>query len=187
MRVFERAIRRANLPIVMSKGFNPHPKLSIPLALSVGIIGRDEILELDLQKSIPSEVLVKSLGLQLPKEISLLSAEDISNSKKDLVRNMTYEIVFKNTYFLEAVKINELLQQSSIIVNRSKDGHQKRFNIRPSIEEIKEKPNGLILTIKPTPEGTAKPEEVLHALCGGREKEFFEIIRMKVNLSSSAD
>lgn len=72
MRVFERAIRRANLPIVMSKGFNPHPKLSIPLALSVGIIGRDEILELDLQKSIPSEVLVKSLGLQLPDRKSVV-------------------------------------------------------------------------------------------------------------------
>lgn len=186
MRVFERAIRRANLPIVMSKGFNPHPKLSIPLALSVGIIGRDEIVEFELQESIPSEVLIESLGLQLPKEISLLSIEDISNSKKDLIRNVTYEIVFKNINLVEIVKVDEILQQSSIVVNRSKDGDQKPFNIRPSIEEINVKPNGLILIIKTTLEGITKPEEVLHALYGDREKEFFEIIRTKVNLSSSA-
>jgi len=45
MKVFERAIRRANISIAMSKGFNPHPKLSLPLALSVGIVSKDEVLE----------------------------------------------------------------------------------------------------------------------------------------------
>ena len=186
MKVFERAIRRANIPIAMSKGFNPHPKLSILLALSVGMVGKDEVLELELLESIPLESLVESLGRQLPKEIQILSVETIPLSSKSPVRDVTYEIIFKETAFLNTLKISEFLQQSAIVVNRTKDGYQKPFDIRPSIQEITVKPDGLILSIKMTSEGMARPEEVLHALCGNGKKELFEIIRTKVNLFSSA-
>ena len=186
MKVFERAIRRANIPIAMSKGFNPHPKLSILLALSVGMVGKDEVLELELLESIPLESLVESLGRQLPKEIQILSVETIPLSSKSPVRDVTYEIIFKETGFLNTLKISEFLQQSAIVVNRTKDGYQKPFDIRPSIQEITVKPDGLILSIKMTSEGMARPEEVLHALCGNGEKGLFEIIRTKINLFSSA-
>jgi len=186
MKVFERAIRRANIPIAMSKGFNPHPKLSLPLALSVGIVSKDEVLEVELLQSVPSGSLVESLGRQLPKEIQILSVETIPLSSKSPVRDVTYEIIFKEPGFLKSLKISEFLQQSAIVVNRTKDGYQKPFDIRPSIQEITVKPNGLILSIKMIPEGMARPEEVLHALCGNGKKELFEIIRTKVNLFSSA-
>ena len=186
MKVFERAIRRANIPIAMSKGFNPHPKLSIPLALSVGIVGKDEVLELELLESIPSETLTESLGRQLPKEIHILSVEAIPHSSKSPVCDATYEIIFEEPGLLKTLKISEFLQQSAIIVNRTKDGYQKPFDIRPSIQEITVKSNGLILSIKMISKGMARPEEVLHALCGNEKKELFEIIRTKVNLFSSA-
>ncbi|OHB42951.1 MAG: hypothetical protein A2069_06885, partial [Planctomycetes bacterium GWB2_41_19] len=186
MKVFERAIRRANIPIAMSKGFNPHPRLSLLLALSVGIAGKDEVLEIELLQSVPSESLVESLGRQLPKEIQILSVEAIPLASKSPVRDVTYEIIFKETGFLKTLKISEFLQQSAIVVNRTKDGYQKPFDIRPSIQEITVRPNGLILSIKMISEGMARPEEVLHALCGNEKKELFEIIRTKVNLFSSA-
>src|SRR3989304_5635997 len=103
MKVFERAIRRANIPIAMSRGFNPHPKLSILLALSVGMVGKDEVLELELLESIPLESLVESLGRQLPKEIQILSVETIPLSSKSPVRDVTYEIIFKEPGFLKMI------------------------------------------------------------------------------------
>ncbi|MBI2472778.1 MAG: DUF2344 domain-containing protein [Planctomycetes bacterium] len=186
MKVFERAIRRANIPIAMSKGFNPHPKVSILLALSVGIVGKDEVLELELLESLPLESLAERLGRQLPKEINILSVEDIPPSSNNPVRDVTYEIVFEEPDLLKTLKISEFLRQSAIIVNRTKDGRQKPFDIRPSIQEITVRPNGLILSIKMISEGMARPEEVLHALCGNEKKELFEIVRTKVNLFSSA-
>ncbi len=187
MRVFERAIRRANIPIAMSKGFNPHPKLSIPLALSVGVVGRDEVLELELLKPVSSEVFIECLGQQLPKGIQLLSGEIIPYSQKSHVRDVTYEVIFKDRNLLKTFKIGEFLQRSSIVIDRVKDGYRKPFDIRPSIQEIDIRPQGLILSIKMTPEGAARPEEVLQALCKTEKKELFEIVRTKVNLSSSAD
>ncbi len=183
MKVFERAVRRANIPIVMSEGFNPHPKLSILLALGVGIAGLDEVLELELLESIPSEILIERLNQQLPEGIRILSAEIIPHSPKGSVSDITYDIVFKDTTHFKALKICEFLQESSIIVNRTKDGRQKSFNIRPSIQEIVVKHNGLSLNLKMTSEGMARPEEILHALCVNEEKMFYEIVRTKINLS----
>lgn len=187
MKVFERAIRRANIPIAMTKGFNPHPKLSIPLALSVGVIGKDEVLELELLKPISPGIFIEHLSRQLPKEIQILSGEVVPHSRKSQVRDVTYEIIFKDTSLLKALKIEEFLQQSSVVVNRIKDGHQKPFDIRPSVQEINIVPYGLILSVKMTSEGMVRPEEVLQALWKTEKKELFEIIRTKVNLSSSAN
>lgn len=186
MKVFERASRRADIPIAMSQGFNPHPRFSMPLALSVGVVGRDEVLELELRESMSPEMLVEQLVQQLPKGIQVLSVEAIPHSTKNSVCDVTYEVVFKDTSLLNTIDIGEFLQQSSIIVDRIKNGHKKPFNIRPSIQEIRVKSNGLFLSIKMTSEGMARPEEVLNVLCINEKKELFEIIRTKVNLSSSA-
>ncbi|MEB2308716.1 MAG: TIGR03936 family radical SAM-associated protein [Candidatus Brocadiaceae bacterium] len=186
MKLFERAIRRANIPIAMSKGFNPHPKLSIPIALGVGISGNDEVLELELLRPMSVEILVECLCLQLPKEIHILSGEVIADSERCLVRDVIYEVVFKNPEFLNTVKVSEFLQQPFIIVNRTKNEHQKSFNIRPSIQGITVKSGRLILSIKVETEGMARPEEVVGALLENGRKEIFEIIRTKINLTSSA-
>ncbi|WKZ23534.1 MAG: TIGR03936 family radical SAM-associated protein [Candidatus Brocadiaceae baterium WH-1] len=185
MKVFERAVRRAGIPVAMSKGFNPHPKLSIPLALSVGVTGKDEIFELELIRPIPPEVLTENLGKQLPKEIQILSSEILPDSGKDVVRSIVYEVIFSNTDFLKTLKIDEFLQKTSILVDRTKDGCRKLFNIRPSIEDIQVRHNRLVLMIRIMPDGMARPDEILCALSVSRENEFFEIIRTKVNLSSA--
>ena len=185
MKLFERAIRRANIPIAMSKGFNPHPKLSIPLALSVGIPGKDEVLELELLKSMPPENLVEQLNLQLPKEIHILSGELVADTEKSWVSDVLYEVIFKDPGFLNMAKVNELLLQPSIVIIRSKNGRQKPFDIRPSIQAITVKPDRLIISIKAETEGMAKPEEVVHSLLGNEKNETFKITRIKVNLSSS--
>lgn len=186
MKLFERAIRRADIPIAMSKGFNPHPKLSIPLALSVGICGKDEVLEIELLRAMPSQVFVEQLCLQLPKEIHILSAEVVADTEKGSVRDVLYEVVFKDAGFLNTVKVGEFLQRPSVVVNRTKDGHQKPFDIRPSVQGITVKPDRLILSIKVEAEGMARPEEVVCALLGNGEKAIFEITRTKINLTSSA-
>ncbi len=184
MKVFERAIRRADIPIAMSKGFNPHPRLSILLALGVGISGIDEVLELELLKTIPSEILIERLNSHLPDGIRIISAEAIPHYQKNPVLDVIYEIVFKDGNLLKNLDIHNLLQQPSIIVTRTKDDCKKTLNIRPFIQEISVKHNCLTLSTKITTEGTARPEEVLQALHLNREQESFEITRTKVNLYS---
>jgi len=49
MRLFQRAFKRAGLPLVHSKGFNPRPSVSIALPLSVGIESHCELLDFELE------------------------------------------------------------------------------------------------------------------------------------------
>ena len=48
LRCWERLLRRAELPLRFSQGFHPKPRLSFPIALSLGAIGAQEILEIEL-------------------------------------------------------------------------------------------------------------------------------------------
>ncbi len=186
MKVFERAIRRANIPVSMTQGFNPHPKFSIPLALGVGIVGKEEILELDLSEPMSPETLKERLSQQLPEEIHVLSAESIPYFTKSSVSEAEYEVDIKNAGLLNTINISNFLQQPNINVTRIKNGQQKHFDIRPSIQKIEVKADRLIFSIKMTSDGMARPEEVVRALLASEAKVFFEIIRTKVNLSSSA-
>ena len=48
MRIFQRAFKRAGLPLTHTQGFNPRPSVSIAMPLSVGVESICELLDFDL-------------------------------------------------------------------------------------------------------------------------------------------
>jgi radical SAM-linked protein len=74
MRVFQRAIRRADLPIAYSQGFNPHMKISWGNALKLGKTSDDEYAVLHFDNWIKPQELLQRLNQQLPKGIEIRSA-----------------------------------------------------------------------------------------------------------------
>src|SRR5579871_2324438 len=77
LRTFERAIRRADLPIAFSTGFNPHERIAFANALSVGVTGSEEPAILELTTPLDPEDLVGRLNEKLPPGIQLLSAREV--------------------------------------------------------------------------------------------------------------
>ena len=55
MRLFQRAFKRAGLPLTHTQGFNPRPSVSIALPLSLGAESYCELLDFDLESPVPSE------------------------------------------------------------------------------------------------------------------------------------
>lgn len=184
MRTIERVIRRANIPIAMSKGFNPHPKISMPLALGVGMGGEDEIMELELLHHEPIDLLAERFRRQLPEGICIVSARQIPLSERGAVDNVTYKIIFKNKAILQTLKTEDFWKEHSIIINRIKKDGQKSVEIRSSVQEIRRENDALFLTFRLTPDGMPRPEEVVSALGVDINNELFEIIRTEVNVSS---
>jgi len=74
MRLFMRALRRAGLPIKMTEGFNPHPKLSIKRALKLGVESDNEEAVIVLKELISPEEFKERLQKQLPQGIQIKSA-----------------------------------------------------------------------------------------------------------------
>ena len=74
MRLFQRAIRRADLPIAYSQGFNPHMKISWGRALKVGASSAGEEATLQIEGWIRPEELKARLNQALPKGVEILDA-----------------------------------------------------------------------------------------------------------------
>lgn len=74
MRVFQRAIRRANLPIAYSQGFNPHMRISWGNALKLGVTSDNEFATLQLEGWVRPPELMARLNQQLPQGLEILEA-----------------------------------------------------------------------------------------------------------------
>jgi len=75
MRLFMRALRRADLPLKMTEGFSPHPKLSIKRALKLGVESDNEEATILLRELVSPEEFRQRLQKQLPEGIEIKNVE----------------------------------------------------------------------------------------------------------------
>lgn len=97
MRLFQRALKRAKIPLMYSQGYSPHPKMSIAQPLSLGYTSKGEYLEIETAKDIEPFLLQQSLQQALPKGIGIESCRVLERTKKALgalVDYAAYEIRF---------------------------------------------------------------------------------------------
>ncbi len=78
VRLFDRAIRRAALPISFTGGYHPGPKISIANALSLGITSNGEIVDFELTEEVDLEEFRTKLAAQLPENIPIYKVEDVN-------------------------------------------------------------------------------------------------------------
>lgn len=75
MRLFVRAMRRADLPLKMSEGFSPHPKFSIKRALKLGVESENEEASIVLRIPVDEAEFKNKLQEQLPEGIEIKNVE----------------------------------------------------------------------------------------------------------------
>lgn len=85
MRLFQRAFKRAGLPLTHTQGFNPRPSVSIALPLSVGVESRCELLDFDLDgESVSCDEICRRLNEVLVEGVKVHSVYDNGAKIKDL-------------------------------------------------------------------------------------------------------
>lgn len=151
MRVFERALKRANINVKHSEGFNPRPELVFAHPLSVGIESDCELCEILLNEFYEEAVIVKMLNSTLPSGIAVLSAKYVDLKVKSLMSQVfcaNYEITFeipescrKNATPKEIVKLNaeiktnfdKFYNQEKILVTKKGKKGDSIIDIKPLI------------------------------------------------------
>jgi radical SAM-linked protein len=158
MRTIQRVIRRSELPIEYSKGFNPHMSLSIAQPLSVGLYSDGEYLDLVLTEALKEEEVIERLNKASTTTIKFLNAnsvEIIENVKRlpqamALLDGARYTIKLKlNSEDKVNEQIIETLNEAKWeIVKKSKKG-EKLTDIKPLVKEFKHwiKDGELILNV----------------------------------------
>lgn len=76
LRCMQRAFKRAQIPIWYSQGYNPRAYIMFPLALSLGICSRCEVMDIDLTEELAPEEIIVRMNWVLPEGIRILRAAE---------------------------------------------------------------------------------------------------------------
>lgn len=142
MRLFERAFRRADIPIKYSEGFNPQPRLSIANPLALGIASCSEYMDIELQERMLEHVFMDKVNEELPDDIKILEVKYIENTKSlsSLIRWGYYEIEFKakNLKGLEELEklIKNWLEEDEILMKKVKRKGNKVIEKERNIRKL---------------------------------------------------
>src|SRR5512133_2145399 len=83
-RLWERAMRRADLPLSYSQGFHPQPKISLASALPLGFSSRGEMLDVRFNEEIPTDEVASRLKDNLPPDIQITLVEIVDEREPAL-------------------------------------------------------------------------------------------------------
>jgi radical SAM-linked protein len=167
--LWERAARRAQLPLSYSKGFHPQPKLQIAAPLPLGYSSRCEVMDMRLDEERDAEEAVGALQAALPPGIQILRSETVAAELPPLpsmVLAVKYEVSLASDAESQLEdRLERLLAAESLLRQR----RGKEYDLRPLIEDLRlEHRDGVsaVLRMRLTarPGATGRPDEVLAAL-----------------------
>lgn len=168
-RLFERALRRTNLPLRYTQGFSPHMRVNLASALPLGFVGQAEQMDFWLDQDLPLDEISSRLNKSLPAELILKDLQVIDNKQPSLQASLLsseYEILLPAGIDPQALKdqINTLLSQEALPVQRRK----KTVDLKNLILEWQlpgDAPETLLkLSMKSSPLENGRPDEFLDLL-----------------------
>jgi radical SAM-linked protein len=144
MRALSRALRRAGIAAAYSQGFNPQPKLSLALALPVGVEGRQELGDIELRTAVAPAELVQRVNGGLVEGLQLLRAWEVpltAPSLTALVREAAYRVSLPLNGWAAPIHerlsaqalCDEWLDRPSIVVSVERKEGRREVDARPQI------------------------------------------------------
>lgn len=169
-RLWERAMRRADLPLAYSQGFHPQPKISLAAALPLGFSSRAEVLDVRLNEEIPAGEISARLRDNLPPDIKIVDVQPVDERLPALqtqVLSASYDV-----HLTEPVSGSELKRRVEALMNSEsliRERRGKTYDLRPLIEMISvitqvDGSAWLKMTLAAREGATGRPEEVLSVL-----------------------
>jgi radical SAM family uncharacterized protein/radical SAM-linked protein len=134
IRLFDRALRRAAIPISFSGGFHPIPKFALANALSLGTTSSGEIVDFDLTRPIDTTEFQAQLAAQLPADMPIYRVEPI-----DLKAPSATQLLEQAEYFLTLSAdtpdwqtwVNEIWTAETLLMEQTtKSGQVREVNLR---------------------------------------------------------
>jgi len=145
MRVFQRAFKRAALPLKHTQGFNPRPSVSMALPLSVGIESGCELMDFDLDcENVNWDSLPDLLNSVLIEGVHVLKVYHDGRKIRDLaLMKSTVTLEYDNGVPIDAVEaISSLLSRPALLVTKKTKSGPTEQDITPMIRSFKVHPAG---------------------------------------------
>ncbi len=185
VRTMERLFRRADVPLAMSQGFHPKPRMTIPAALALGVSGENEVMDIAIAEEFSADEIHARLSEHAPTGMKINSAVALApEMPKARVESATYQVEVPPERREEiASAVAQLLAHESFLIERAKGN--KTFDLMADLQELRLEDDALVFTLRIRPEGAIRATEVLDALAAADLPELgFPVARTDVELAS---
>ncbi|MDD5338815.1 MAG: TIGR03936 family radical SAM-associated protein [Dehalococcoidales bacterium] len=193
IRLWQRALNRAGIALAYSAGFNPHPRISLALALAMGVTSEVELMDIVLDKFITPHAFTATVGQQLPKGITISGVYNTPLTLPSLqsqVRQAEYIVTIatdKNKGDIEA-GLNDLLDKETLPWQHQRDTGPRKYDLRALVEDLwlidwRQGYCTVGMRLRCDSSGAGRPEQVAAAL--GFEKYPDAIHRSKLILDTN--
>jgi radical SAM-linked protein len=165
-KTWERILRRAEISLSYSQGFNARPKMQLAAALPLGITSECEILDIWLERPLPIEGLAERLVAVSPPGLPIYRIVEVAHRSPALPT-----LVESGIYLITPVepvdaadlrrRVFELMAQAQVMRSR----RDKPYDLRPLIRALSVDDEGQIRAeLSLSEQGTGRPDELLDAL-----------------------
>ncbi len=175
-RVWTRVLRRANVPLAYSRGFNPHPKISVAIPLPVGYTSCTEFLDITLLEEMKVAKFWQNVQPQLPDGIEVFDVQELVNRRVSLqatVKWAEYRVDLGDSFdeMVLRAKIQDVLMAHTLPRWKERRGKWREYDLRKMIDDIWLIDENSIwqgytigMRLQCSSQGAGRPEEVLAAM-----------------------
>jgi len=183
---WERALRRAGLPVVYSAGFNPRPKLQLASALPLGHVGEAELLDVWLESPVAVDEIERRLRSVMPEGLGIIEIFQVGLKESLLQTRVTaarYRAVVE--WPAERSQVEARVQEVLAAEEVPQERRGRVYDLRPlildlGVASVEDRFVTLDMELSAREGATARPESVLCAL--GLESAFVRIYRQELIL-----
>lgn len=177
LRAWERAIRRAGLPLSYSQGFTPHPKLAFAGPLPLGFASEAEVMDITLDEWVDPEEVRQRLEAETSPDLALIDLVEVAPTTPPPQANLLwadYRIDLP-AELAEAAEtaVREFLAKASLEWTEERREKARTYDLRGAVAFLQASvEDGRLLVrmrLRADAELTARPEQVLAAMLPGVE------------------
>ncbi len=191
-RAWERALRRARLPLAYSQGFKPHPRIQIAAALPLGFTSSNDLMDIWLDEEIPLSQLHSQIQSVLPPGLRLNHLTEVplhQPALQSMLIASEYEITLLEKIPTLNQRVAELIHLSTIPIERKGKTYDLRLmiislNVLPQHQDDYQHLRTILQT---NPSLHARPDELIRVMGIPPEKALFHRLRLlfQDNLSNN--
>lgn len=171
MRYFQKAMRRADIPIKYSEGFSPHQIMSFAAPLGVGLTSNGEYFDIEVSDSQDSQTMIRRLNQVMVEGVEVLDYKRLDDSAKNamsLVAAADYTITFREGYEPKdwdtfTKEILAFYDRKQIMIMKKTKKGEKEMDLKPMIYEFRAEDSRLWMKAATGSAANLKPELFIKA------------------------
>lgn len=176
MRFWERALRRAQIPVAYSEGFSPHAQIALAAPLAVGMTSEAELMDVFLEEPMQPREFIRQLSDQIPEGIAISAAQEVGLALPSMQADMQFaeysvDVPTADTRSVTSVQaaVDAFLAADTIAWEHKRENETRSYDIRAQVETIaiaasNEASITLAMRLKNDNTGSGRPEQIVAAL-----------------------